>query len=59
MDKAIIFGMFDFVNFHVGKTLLNNGIEVKAVNIEEIGNIQFLEEKRFEVGRNANLLSNR
>jgi hypothetical protein len=56
MDKAIIFGMFDFVGFHVGKHLLNKGIEVKGVHIENPENIHFLDEKRLEVGRNANFL---
>ena len=56
MDKAIIFGMFDFVSFHVCKTLLNRGIEVKGIHIEEKENIHFLDEKRLEVGRNANFL---
>jgi hypothetical protein len=54
MDKAIIFGVFDFVSFHVCKTLLNKGIEVKGVHIEKKENIHFLDEKRLEVGRNAN-----
>lgn len=54
MDKAIIFGMFEFVSFHVCKTLLDKGIEVKGIHIEEKENIQFLDEKRLEVGRNAN-----
>ncbi|MBT2729289.1 hypothetical protein J7E63_20565 [Bacillus sp. ISL-75] len=56
MDKAIIFGMFDFVGFHVGKNLLNKGIEVNGVHIDEFDNIDFLDEKRLEVGRNANFL---
>ena len=56
MDKAIIFGMFDFVGFHVGKHLLNKGIEVNGVHIEKTNNIHFFDEKRLEVGRNANFL---
>jgi hypothetical protein len=56
MDKAIIFDMFDFVSFHVGKTLLNSGIEVTGVHIDAMENIQFLDEKRLEVGRNANFV---
>jgi hypothetical protein len=54
MDKAIIFGMFDFVGFHVGKNLLNKGIEIIGVHIDELENIDFLDEKRLEIGRNAN-----
>lgn len=56
MDRAILFGLFDFVNFHICKSLLNKGIEVEGILLEEPDNIPFLEEKRFEVGRNANLL---
>jgi hypothetical protein len=56
MDKAIIFGGFDFISFHVCKTVLNKGLEVKAIHIEESDKIQYLEEKRLEVGRNANFL---
>ncbi|MEH7335841.1 hypothetical protein V7161_24765 [Neobacillus drentensis] len=58
MDKAIIFGVYDFVSFHICKTLLNKGIEVFGVNIEDIDNIQYLDEKRFEVGRNSNFIEN-
>jgi hypothetical protein len=54
MDKAILFGVFDFVNFHVCKTLLEKGIEVKGIHIGNIDRIDYLDEKRFEVGRNAN-----
>ncbi|MBV7508531.1 hypothetical protein KW850_25270 [Bacillus sp. sid0103] len=56
MDKANLFGLYDFVNFHICKSLLNKGVEVIGVHLEEPDNQSFLEEKRFEVGRNANLL---
>lgn len=54
MDKAIIFSVYDFVSFHMACTLLNKGIEVTGIHIEEAGEAPFLEEKRLEVGRNAN-----
>jgi hypothetical protein len=56
MDKAILFGIFDFVNFHICKNLLNEGVEVKGISLEDKDNIPFLDEKRLEVGRNANFL---
>lgn len=56
MDKAIIFGVYDFVNFHMCKTLLNKGLVVHGIHIEEIEKVQFLDEKRFEIGRNANFV---
>ncbi|MEH7117417.1 hypothetical protein V7128_08340 [Neobacillus vireti] len=54
MDKAIIFSVYDFVSFHMACTLLNKGIEVTGIHIDEEGKAPFLEEKRLEVGRNAN-----
>jgi len=56
MDKAVILGVFDFISFHVCKSLLNRGIEVNGVDFEDIGNSAFLDEKRLEVGRNANFI---
>jgi hypothetical protein len=56
MDKAIIFGIYNFVSFHACKTLLNKGLEVIGVHIDEIDNNYFLAEKRLEVGRNANYI---
>lgn len=53
MDKVVIAGVFDFVNFHVCKALLDKGIEVKGIQIETEEN-DILVEKRLEVGRNAN-----
>jgi hypothetical protein len=55
MDKAVIINVFDFVSFHVCKTMLDKGIEVKGVKIEngETKN-EYTEEKRLEIGRNAN-----
>ncbi|WP_413302066.1 hypothetical protein AA0X95_23095 [Bacillus sp. 1P10SD] len=54
MDKAIIFGIYDFVSFHTSQTLLNQGIEVVGITFEDKDEIPFYEEKRLEVGRNAN-----
>ncbi|MFF2446184.1 hypothetical protein ACFVSW_03700 [Neobacillus sp. NPDC058068] len=54
MDKAVIFGVYEFVSFHACKTLLNKGVEVVGIHIDDIENNFFLEEKRLEIGRNAN-----
>jgi len=54
MDKAIIFGIYNFIGFHACKALLNKGVEVIGVQIDESDKSPFLEEKRLEVGRNAN-----
>ncbi len=54
MDKVVIVGVFDFVNFHVCKALLDQGIEVRGVQLETQENEDMVIEKRLEIGRNAN-----
>ncbi|MGJ7910323.1 hypothetical protein [Neobacillus sp. LXY-1] len=54
MDKAIVIGAYHFLGFHVCNTLLNKGIEVTGILLNEMDKIPFLDEKRMEVGRNAN-----
>ncbi|MEH7013547.1 hypothetical protein V7087_22525 [Neobacillus niacini] len=54
MDKVVIVGVFDFVNFHICKALLDEGIEVRGVQIESEDTGDILVEKRLEIGRNAN-----
>lgn len=54
MDKAIIFGIYNFLSFHTSKALLNKGIEVIGIHVDGMEQDCFLEEKRLEVGRNAN-----
>lgn len=54
MDKVAITGVFDFVNFHVCKALLDKGIEVRGAQIESEENEDILFEKRLEIGRNSN-----
>ncbi|WP_342430251.1 hypothetical protein [Neobacillus sp. FSL H8-0543] len=55
MDKAVIFDVFNFVSFHLCKALLDKGIEVEGITIENKGNDDgFSDEKRLEIGRNAN-----
>jgi nucleoside-diphosphate-sugar epimerase len=54
MDKAIIFGVFEFLGFHFCKKLLDEGVEVEGIHILEEIPPSFCEEKRMEIGRNAN-----
>ncbi|WP_042455264.1 Rossmann-fold NAD(P)-binding domain-containing protein [Neobacillus dielmonensis] len=54
MDKAVIIDGFDFLSFHLCKAILGKGFEVEGINIQAHHRTQFLEEKRLEVGRNAN-----
>lgn len=55
MDKVVITGVFDFVNFHLCKVLLDKGVEVRGIQIETEES-DILVEKRLEVGRNANFV---
>lgn len=54
MDKAVILGVYHFISFHVCKALLDKGLEVTGVLFEPESDDDFLEEKRYEIGRNAN-----
>ncbi|WHY02092.1 hypothetical protein [Neobacillus sp. DY30] len=54
MDKVVIIGVFDFVNFHLCKALLDKGIDVSGVPLEDEEYEDMVNEKRLEIGRNAN-----
>ncbi len=54
MDKAVIIGVYDFLGFHFCRMFLEQGMEVAGLHIEHHGTGYFLEEKRMEIGRNAN-----
>lgn len=53
MDKAVIYGALEFVGFHVCNRLLEKGYCVKGIHFHTNAN-DYLDEKRLEVGRNAN-----
>jgi hypothetical protein len=55
MNKAIIIGAFGFLGYSVCRAMLDEGIEVNAIPVgKELDNVT--EEKRMEIGRNANFL---
>lgn len=54
MDRAIIFGTFEFLGFHFCTTLLERGYEVEGVHIAHVEDDRFLNDMRMEIGRNAN-----
>ncbi len=55
MDKAVIFDVYNFVSFHLCKALLDKGIEVEGICVvNRLNNDGFSDEKRLEIGRNAN-----
>lgn len=53
MDKAIVFGAFEFLGFHCCYSLLDKGYEVTGIQIEE-SKALYIENMRLEIGRNAN-----
>lgn len=56
MDRVILFGPFEFLGFGLCQTLLDKGIEVNAISISDEDDDPFTEEKRMEIGRNANFV---
>lgn len=53
MDKAIIFGAFEFLGIHFCKKFLERGYRVTGIPLYVV---QDIEEKKLEFGRNANFL---
>jgi hypothetical protein len=53
LDKVCIYGVYEFVGFHLCKRLLEKGFCVEGIHFEQQSD-EFLEEKRLEIGRNAN-----
>lgn len=58
MDKAIILGVYEFIGFHFCQQILNEGIDVEGIHINLKSDEIFVEEKRMEIGRNANFREN-
>lgn len=54
MDRAIIFGTFEFLGFHFCSSLLERGYEVEGIHFDHSGDTQLLNNMRMEIGRNAN-----
>ena len=54
MDKVIIVGTYEFIGFQLCLTLLEQGREVIGIHLNTTSQDPFLEEKRFEIGRNSN-----
>ncbi|MCQ6280972.1 hypothetical protein [Bacillus sp. EB600] len=55
MDKVIIYGVHEFVGFHLCKGFLEKGYCVTGIHFN-MEDALFVEEKRLEVGRNANFV---
>jgi len=54
MERAIIYGTFQFVGFHLCTALLGKGWEVTGISFPENDIESYADEKRLEIGRNAN-----
>lgn len=54
MDRAVIVGTLEFLGFYFCKKILEEGIEVEGIHLDLEKNKVLIEEKRLEIGRNAN-----
>lgn len=54
MDRAVIIGAWGILGFHLSKRILEEGIEVDGIHLDIGKNNHLIEEKRLEIGRNAN-----
>ncbi|MGA9228113.1 MAG: hypothetical protein WB217_17330 [Mesobacillus sp.] len=54
MEKAAILGVYDFIAYSLCKYMLNDGMEIVGVHIASKHDDYFTDEKRMEIGRNAN-----
>lgn len=54
MEKVVILGVYDFIGYGLCRYLLDNGVEIEGAHIVDRHDHFFTEEKRMEVGRNAN-----
>lgn len=53
MKKAVVFGAYQFLGFHICGALLEEGEEIIGVSFPNI-HVDDIEDKRMEIGRNAN-----
>lgn len=56
MERATILGIYDFIGYSLCRYLLDQGVEVNGIHTEGNKKDFFTEEKRLEIGRNANFL---
>lgn len=53
MENAVIFGTYQFIGFHLCRSLLEEGEAVYGISYPNV-EIKDIEDKRLEIGRNAN-----
>lgn len=56
MESATILGIYDFIGYSLCRYLLDQGVEINGIHTEANNGDYFTEEKRLEIGRNANFL---
>lgn len=54
MERATIFGIYDFIGYSLCCYMLDLGVEIDGIHPEADIEDYFTEEKRLEIGRNAN-----
>lgn len=54
MERAAIIGIYDFIGYSLCRHMLDLGVEVIGIQPEGTKEDYFTEEKRLEIGRNAN-----
>ncbi|MEH7442795.1 hypothetical protein V7201_10865 [Bacillus sp. JJ1122] len=54
MERAAILNVYDFIGYSLCKYMLNDGVEIAGVHIASKHDKYFIEEKKMEIGRNAN-----
>ncbi|RSD29386.1 NAD(P)-dependent oxidoreductase [Mesobacillus subterraneus] len=54
MEEAAIFGVYEYIGYSLCLRMLDLGMEVQGIHPESTADDYFTEEKRLEIGRNAN-----
>lgn len=54
MDRAVIIGVLEFLGFSFCQRILEEGIEVDGIHLDLEKDKLLIEEKRLQIGRNAN-----
>jgi hypothetical protein len=54
MERAAILGVYDYIGYGICKYMLDLGVEIEGIDLSNKPDDYFTEEKRMEIGRNAN-----
>lgn len=56
MERATILGIYDYIGYSLCRSLLDQGVEINGIFPKGMKEDYFTEEKRLEIGRNANFM---